>query len=158
MRKFVFAFVIMLLTGVTSFAQGPAEQRAASLSDKMIKELQLNQFQSRKLRALNLENAKKMVAFEEKFASNPAELDKCIKGVCKDRDVQLESLLSTAQYSQYYSSRKALVAHDKQYALQLEKRNGKVAKTLVSPSDEDAKRSFPKPEVAVVKPASSVNK
>ncbi|GAA4296332.1 hypothetical protein [Nibribacter koreensis] len=161
MRKFVFAFAIMFLTGLaTSFAQttAEAEKRAASLSDKMIKELQLNNFQARKLRALNLANAQKMVAFEQKFSNNPAELDKCIKGVCKERDTELESLLSTSQYSRYYSSRKALVAHDKQYALQLEKQNGRAAKTMVSQTSQESQRTFPKPEVAVVKATSSVNK
>ncbi|WP_066510361.1 hypothetical protein [Rufibacter sp. DG15C] len=159
MRNFVFAFAIVLLSGVASFAQNvEAEKRATNLSDKMIKELQLNNFQARKLRALNLANANKMIAFEQKFAENPAELDRCIKGVCKERDTQLESLLSTSQYSRYYSSRKALVAHDQQYAMQLEKQNGRTAKGMVSQTSQESQRTFPKPDVAVVKANSSVNK
>ncbi|MBA9077887.1 MULTISPECIES: hypothetical protein [Rufibacter] len=156
MKRLAYALVVMMLASVVSFAQntGTAEQRAQNLSDKMIRELQLNNYQSRKIRQINLEKARKMVEFEAKHANDKAELEKCINGVCKERDVELANLLSTAQYSQYYSSRKSFNSFDREYAVKLQKQNSKVAKTLVAQDKEDAKRSFPAAEVAVIKEAS----
>ncbi|WP_062544840.1 hypothetical protein [Rufibacter tibetensis] len=159
MKRFVYTLALVLLVSITSFAQsgGTAEQRAKNLSDKMIRELQLNNFQSRKLREINLKNAQKMVEFENKFSNNPTELEKCINGVCKERDIELEGLLSTAQYSQYYSARKAFNSYDRQYALQLQKENGRVAKTLVAQDKTDAKRTFPQTQPAIIKETSAKN-
>ncbi|GGK71225.1 hypothetical protein ACD591_04605 [Rufibacter glacialis] len=158
MKRLVYTLALVLLVSLTTFAQtGTAEQRAKNLSDKMIRELQLNNFQSRKLREINLKNAQKMVDFENKFANNPAELEKCINGVCKERDVELERLLSTAQYSQYYGARKSFNSFDRQYAQLLQKENGRVAKTLVAQDKTDAKRSFPEPQAAIIKESSPKN-
>lgn len=159
MKRFVFALVLALVTTAVSFAQHveTAQQRADNLSNKMIRELQLNNYQSRKLRALNLKNAQKMVEFETKYANDQSELEKCINGVCKERDRALENLLSTAQYSQYYSARKSLNTFDRQYALQLRRQDSKVAKTLVAQDQADAKRTFPQPETAVIKESAGTN-
>ncbi|MFB9862542.1 hypothetical protein EFA69_18515 [Rufibacter immobilis] len=159
MKRFAYTLVLVLFVSIASFAQSgtTAEQRAKNLSDKMIRELQLNNYQSRKLREINLKNAKKMVEFEEMHANNPKELEKCINGVCKERDVELENLLSTAQYSQYYGSRKSFNTYDREYAVLLQKQNGKVAKTLVAQDKADAKRTFSQPETAVIKEASPRN-
>ncbi|WP_181308869.1 hypothetical protein [Rufibacter sp. XAAS-G3-1] len=159
MKRLVYTLALVLSVSFASFAQsgGTAEQRAKSLSDKMIRELQLNNYQSRKLRELNLMNAKKMVDFEAKHANNPAELEKCINGVCKERDIALEDLLSTAQYSRYYSARKSFNNFDRQYAQQLLKENGKAAKTLIAQDKTDTKRTFPQPETALIKEAAPRN-
>jgi hypothetical protein len=159
MKRLVYTLALVLSVCLTASAQdgGTAEQRAKNLSDKMIRDLQLNNYQSRKLRELNLINAQKMVEFENKFANNPAELEKCINGVCKERDLALESLLSTSQYSRYYGARKTFNSFDRQYALQLQKENGKAAKTLVAQDKSSTKRTFPEPETAIIKEAAPKN-
>jgi hypothetical protein len=160
MKRLVYTLALVLSVCFASFAQngGTAEQRANNLSDKMIRDLQLNNFQSRKIRELNLANAQKMIDFESKHANNPAELERCINGVCKERDIALESLLSTAQYSRYYGARKSFNNFDQAYALQLRKENGKAAKTLIAQDKADTKRTFPQPEAAVIKEALPKNK
>ncbi|MBC3538161.1 hypothetical protein ACFSC6_00535 [Rufibacter sediminis] len=159
MKRLVYTLALVLSVSFASFAQngGTAEQRAKNLSDKMIRELQLNNYQSRKLREMNLANAKKMVDFEAKHANNPAELERCINGVCKERDVALEGLLSTAQYSRYYGARKSFNSYDRAYAQQLLKENGKAAKSLIAQDKESTKRTFPQPETAVIKEAAPGN-
>ncbi|RNI22497.1 hypothetical protein [Rufibacter latericius] len=159
MKRLVYTLALVLSVSFASFAQngGTAEQRAKNLSDKMIRELQLNNYQSRKLREMNLANAQKMVDFETKYANNPAELERCINGVCKERDVALERLLSTAQYSRYYGARKSFNSYDRAYALQLQKENGKAAKSLIAQDKASAKRTFPQPETAVIKEAAPGN-
>ncbi|MFC6999281.1 hypothetical protein [Rufibacter roseus] len=159
MKNFVYTLALVLFVCVGAFAQNTqtAEQRARNLSDKMIRDLQLNNYQSKKLRAINLDKAKKMAEFERMYAGNPAELEKCYKGLCKERDKELEDFLSTAQYSQYYSTRKSFNSYDQEYALKLKKENAKVAKTLVAEDSKDAKRTFPQPEVAVIKEGTAKN-
>ncbi|WP_192821195.1 hypothetical protein [Rufibacter sp. LB8] len=160
MKRFVYTLVLMIAVGFTSFAQNveTAEQRAKGISDRMIRELQLNNFQSRKIREINLDKAKKMMEFEAKFAGNQAELDKCFMGVCKERDKEVERVLSTAQYSQYYSARKAFNSFDREYAMKLQKENGKAAKALVAQDQADAKRTFPATQTAVIKETSKNEK
>ncbi|WP_207431210.1 hypothetical protein [Sabulibacter ruber] len=157
MKRFVYTLALVLFVSIASFAQSgtTAEQRAKNLSDKMIRELQLNNYQSRKIREINLKNALKMVDFETKYANNPAELEKCINGVCKERDKELVNLLSTAQYSQYYSARKSFNTYDREYALKMQKENARVAKTLVAQDKADAKRTFPQTAPAVIKETST---
>lgn len=159
MKNLMFALLITLFTSVASFAQNgsSAEQRANNLSDKMIRELQLNNYQSRKLRAINLDKTKKMMDLETKYANNPAELAKCINGVCKERDLELEALLSTVQYSQYYSARKSFNSYDREYAMNLERQNGKVAQSLVGKGSGESTHNFPKPVVTVVKAKTTID-
>jgi hypothetical protein len=159
MKRFVYSLVLVLLVNVASFAQNGnlAEERAKNLSNKMIRELQLNNFQSRKVKEINLKNAQKMMEFEAKHANNPTELERCINGVCKQRDLELENVLSTAQYSQYFGTRKSLISFDREYALQLQKQNRDVAKTLVAQDKTDAKRSFPQTQPAVIKETTAKN-
>jgi len=150
MKRLMSILAIIFFVSVGSFAQS-AEDRSKNLSDKMIKDLQLNNYQSRKVREINLKNAQKMIDFEAKYANNPSELEKCINGVCKERDQQLENVLSTAQYSQYYGFRKSLNTYDREYALKQRRQDAKVASTLVAQDKTDANRSFPAPKAAVIK-------
>lgn len=155
--KTLMSTLAILFFGVFSCFAQSAEERSKNLSDKMIRELQLNNYQSRKIREINLKNAQRMMAFEAQHANNPSELEKCINGVCKERDQQLENLLSTAQYSQYYSFRKTLNSYDREYAMKQRRQDSKVASTLVAQDKTDAKRSFPAPKAAVIKEASLKN-
>ncbi len=160
MKNLAYTLALVFFTFTASFAQRAetAEQKANSLSDKMIRELQLNNYQSRKVREINLEKANQMVMFETKFLGNKEELERCFMGVCKERDQELEGLLSTTQYSQYYSVRKNLNAYAKELTFKVQKDNAKVAKTLVAQDETDAKRTFPKTETAVLKEADSKKK
>ena len=96
-------------TGVT------ANERATHLSNQMIRELQLNNYQSRKVNEINLEVARQMLAIEQQYAGNQQKIDELCGEVCAMRDVKLENVLSTVQYNDYFGSRKNLVALDRQF-------------------------------------------
>ncbi|MBF9253793.1 hypothetical protein I2I11_10855 [Pontibacter sp. 172403-2] len=82
------------------------EKRAENLSDKMVRELRLNNYQSRKVRAINLEVVAQKMAVEKEFAGNQETIDQKCKEICNMRDVALEDVLSTEQYNDYFGSRK----------------------------------------------------
>ena len=93
-----------------------ARDRADHLSDQMIQKLKLNNYQSRKIREINLDKINKMMDIEQQYANDPeAVVNKC-KGVCDQRDAELENLLSTDQYSQYFGSRRYFNKYDVTYA------------------------------------------
>ncbi|MDX5482325.1 MAG: hypothetical protein LPK07_11650, partial [Hymenobacteraceae bacterium] len=83
-----------------------AEKRANHLSDKMIRELGLNNYQSRKLREINQEVVAQKMAVEQEFAGNQALIDQKCKEICEVRDRELENVLSTKQYNTYFGDRK----------------------------------------------------
>lgn len=93
-----------------------AKQRANRLSDQMIRELRLNNFQAKRLREINQEKVNKMVEIEQKFAHDPNLVEKNCQGVCRERDKELESFLSFDQYSQYYANRPEFYKYDKDFA------------------------------------------
>jgi hypothetical protein len=99
--------------------QGTATERANRLSDQMIRELRLNNFQANRLRAINQDKVNKMMAIEQKYADNPALVDKNCRGVCKERDKELESFLSSDQYSSYFGARNKYYKYDKDFAAQI---------------------------------------
>jgi hypothetical protein len=92
------------------------QERAQRLSDQMAKELRLNGYQATKLRAINEDKVAKMAAIEQQHAGNPTLIEEKCKGVCKERDKELTAVLSTNQYSDYYSSRSSFYKYDKDYA------------------------------------------
>ena len=83
-----------------------AEQRATHLSDLMIRDLGLNNYQSRKLREINKELVAQKMAVETEYAGNQAMIDQKCKELCNVRDAKLESVLSTRQYNEYFGDRK----------------------------------------------------
>ena len=92
-----------------------ASQRATHLTNQMIQDLHLSNYQARQLRKINQEKVERMMAIEAAGGDATA-IDNQCKGVCKDRDKELETLLSTEQYSQYYSKRPEYYKYDKEYA------------------------------------------
>ena len=92
-----------------------ATARANHLTDEMIRDLRLNNYQARKLRAINIEKVNRMMAIEAK-GGDPSTVDMECKGVCKERDSELENILSTDQYSKYFSHRNNYYRFDKDYA------------------------------------------
>lgn len=94
----------------------PVQTRAKRLSDQMARDLRLNGYQTAKLRAINEDKVAKMAAIEQKHAGNPKLIDEQCQGVCKERDQELRSVLSSAQYSNYYDSRSTFYKFDRDYA------------------------------------------
>lgn len=116
-----------------------ATDRANRLTDHMIRELKLNNFQANRLRAINQEKVNKMLEIETKYAGNTALVDKNCKGVCKERDQEVESFLSSDQYSMYYGARNQFYKYDKDFAAQIgatPKIAGKKDKTVLPIGDK----------------------
>lgn len=107
-----------------------ATERANNLTNEMIRDLRLNNYQARKLRAINLEKVNRMMAIEAK-GGDPTTVDNECYGVCKQSDAVLEDILSTDQYAKYFSNRKAYFNVDKEYA------NGGFLKKATSKADVD---------------------
>ena len=96
----------------------PVQARATRLSNQMVRDLHLNGYQAGKLRAINDEKIAKMAAIERTNAGNPALIDAECKGVCKERDQELQAVLSNDQYSSYFGARSTYYKYDKDYASQ----------------------------------------
>lgn len=92
------------------------QERAKRLSDQMVRELRLNGYQNTRLRAINNDKIAKMAAIEQRHAGNAKVIDEQCGLVCKERDQELQAVLSNEQYSTYYSSRSAYYRSDKDYA------------------------------------------
>jgi hypothetical protein len=96
----------------------PVQERAKRLSDQMARDLRLNGYQSTKLRAINEDKVAKMAAIEQKHAGNDKLITQQCDAVCKERDKELQAVLSTDQYSNYYDSRATFRKYDRDYAMQ----------------------------------------
>ncbi|MBC5992163.1 hypothetical protein [Pontibacter cellulosilyticus] len=96
-----------------------AEKRANHLSDKMIVDLGLNNYQSRKIREINNDVVAQKMAVEAEFAGNQAIIDQKCKEICSVRDVKLESILSTRQYNEYFGDRKVYNQTEKEFMASL---------------------------------------
>lgn len=96
----------------------PVEARADRLSNLMVHDLRLNNYQATKLRAINADKVAKMAAIERKNAGNPKLIDEECNGVCKERDREFQAVLSNDQYSTYFGSRATYNNADKDYAAQ----------------------------------------
>ncbi|MFD2998793.1 hypothetical protein ACFS7Z_00345 [Pontibacter toksunensis] len=92
-----------------------AQERATNLSNEMIRDLGLNNYQSRKVSEINLDVAKRMLAIETQYAGNQDKINELCNGVCSERDARLENILSTVQYNEYFGDRKSLVALDRKF-------------------------------------------
>ena len=116
-----------------------ATTRANHMTDQMIRDLRLNNYQGRKLRAINLEKVNRMMAIEAK-GGDPTQVDMDCKGVCKERDQELENILSTDQYSKYFSNRPDYYKLDKDYAGggYLENASAKAEKDNLKDNDDDS--------------------
>ncbi|WP_114781500.1 hypothetical protein [Botryobacter ruber] len=112
-----------LMFGSHATGKNPlVEKRASNLSNRMIRGLRLNNYQSTKIREINSELAAKMLAVEEAYAGNQQMIDQKMKEIYAERDHALERVLSTAQYNSYYGNRKVYNQEDKEFMASL--RNG----------------------------------
>ena len=96
----------------------PVGARADRLSNQMVRDLRLNNYQATRLRAINEEKISKMAAIERKNAGNQKLIDEQCNGVCRERDQELQAVLSNDQYSSYFGARSTYYKYDKDYAAQ----------------------------------------
>jgi len=96
----------------------PVQMRAERLSNQMVRDLRLNNYQASKLRSVNADKAAKMAAIERKNAGNQKLIDEECNGVFKERDQELQAFLSNDQYSSYFGSRGTYNKYDRDYASQ----------------------------------------
>lgn len=93
-----------------------ATSRAERLSDYMVRDLRLNGYQAARLRAINAEKTAKLEDAERRNAKNAAALDQQRTGILHERDTELQAVLSTDQYSNYYGARNRYNKADRDYA------------------------------------------
>lgn len=108
----------LLAVVTTSRPDAEAAARANRLTDKMARQLQLNHYQTARLRALNRDKVRRMMEFENRPNADPREVDASCQGVCREQERELRGLLSTAQYADYYEARNDFYLYDKQFLTQ----------------------------------------
>jgi hypothetical protein len=137
--KLAFAPLLLALAAPAAFAQQPAtlsaptttalrdktqssprlnpvEARAEHLSNTMVRDLHLNNYQATKLRAINADKTAKLDALERQYAQNSAQLEQQSKAVVRERDQELQAVLTPDQYTDYFDARKRYAQVDKNYA------------------------------------------
>ena len=138
--KPAFAALLLALAPAAVFAQQPAtlsaptttavqdktqpsprlnpvvEARAEHLSTQMVRDLHLNNYQATRLRAINADKVAKLDALEHQYARNPQQLEQQSKTVTQERDQELQAVLTTDQYTDYFDARKRYAQFDKNYA------------------------------------------
>jgi len=134
-QKPLFVALLLALATVPAFAQqapsvavqdktqptprlNPVAERADRLSDRMVRDLHLNGYQASRLRAINADKVAKMAAVERKNAGNTKVIDDECHGICKERDKELQAVLSNDQYSSYFGARSTYYKYDRDYANQ----------------------------------------
>lgn len=106
-----------------------AEKRANHLSDQMIKELRLNNYQANKIREINLDVAAQITEIELNYAGNKKLIEEECKAVLAARDLEFEDVLSTVQYNDYFGDRKMYSKTDREFMASL---NGQGSENLAS--------------------------
>jgi hypothetical protein len=92
------------------------EARAEHLSTQMVRDLHLNNYQATRLRAINAEKVGKLDALERQYARSPKQLEEQSQAVAQERDKELQAVLTTDQYTDYFDARKRYAQFDKNYA------------------------------------------
>ncbi|UOG76705.1 hypothetical protein MTX78_08890 [Hymenobacter tibetensis] len=110
------------------------QERAKRLSDQMARDLRLNGYQASRLRAINEDKVAKMAAIEQRHAGNPQLITQQCDVVCKERDKELQAVLSNDQYSNYYDSRSTFRKYDRDYASSSANANANFVKSVQNPS------------------------
>ncbi|WP_266205833.1 hypothetical protein [Pontibacter kalidii] len=116
-------FVAKATGGKTSKTKAVVTARAQHLSDQMIKELRLNNYQSKKVREINLQVAEQVTAIEQQFAGNQQKVEELCKNVYAERDLFLENVLSTVQYNDYFGDRNVYRSADQKFMGSLNDQN-----------------------------------
>ena len=93
-----------------------ATTRAERLSDLMVRDLRLNGYQATRLRAINADKTTRLEAAERANANNAPALDQQRTAIYHERDQELQAVLSTEQYSNYFDARNRYNKADRDYA------------------------------------------
>lgn len=96
----------------------PVQARADRLSEQMVRDLRLNNYQATRLRAVNADKIAKMAAIERTNAGNQKLIDEQCNGVCRERDAEFQAFLSNDQYSSYFGARSVYNKTDHDFASQ----------------------------------------
>lgn len=91
------------------------KERVNHLTDEMIRELRLNNYQANEIREINTSIVEKMMAIETEFKGDQKMIDQKVKALFNDRDRKLENVLSTVQYNKYYGKRTAFNKIDQEF-------------------------------------------
>ena len=94
----------------------PVSDRAEHLSDQMTRDLRLNGYQAARLRSINADKITKLEAAERQYAKSPDQLDKQSKAIARERDTELQAVLTTDQYTDYFDARKRYAQADRDYS------------------------------------------
>jgi hypothetical protein len=92
------------------------EARADRLSTQMVRDLRLNNYQATRLRSINTDKIAKLDALERQYARSPKQLEEQSKVVGRERDRELQAVLTTDQYTNYFDARQRYAQFDKNYA------------------------------------------
>ncbi|MFD1875316.1 hypothetical protein [Hymenobacter bucti] len=92
------------------------EARADHLSTQMVRDLHLNNYQATRLRSINADKVAKLDALERQYARSPKQLEEQSKAVGRERDKELQVVLTTDQYTDYFDARQRYAQFDKNYA------------------------------------------
>ncbi len=90
--------------------------RVEHLSDQMTRDLRLNGYQASRLRAINTDKITKLASAEHEYANSPDQLEKQSKAIGHERDQELQAVLTTDQYTDYFDARKRYAQADRNYA------------------------------------------
>ncbi len=112
MKKISTLLLLLFLIVATTFAQESAqtrpsreqrtpEERAEAMTARMTKELPLNADQSTKIRAINLEQAKKMEAIRQKNGEDRAASHSEFKALSGETDTKYKEVLTAEQFTKY---------------------------------------------------------
>lgn len=115
----------------------PVQQHARELSYQMSRDLRLNGYQNTRLQAINDDKQARIVAILQKNQGNSKLIKEQCDVVCQERDKELQALLSTDQYSNYYSARREYNAFSMSYTGQAT--NDAFVKSVKDPSPASSK-------------------
>lgn len=119
----------MVFTASASGNNMLVKERANHLSDQMIRDLRLNNYQANECREINTEVISKIAAIENEFAGNQEMIDQKTKKVLAERDLKLENILSTVQYNKYFGKRTAFNKADQEFVAKINTQNSNNAST-----------------------------
>ena len=90
--------------------------RAEHLSDQMVRDLRLNNYQATQVRSLNADNMARLDAIEHQNIKNPTLAHEQAAAAAHEHDQRMQAVLTTDQYSDYFDARKRYAQADQDYA------------------------------------------
>ncbi|MDO6391100.1 hypothetical protein Q4E40_13250 [Pontibacter sp. BT731] len=135
MKKLLVTTLMVFGTVFGVFATGNnitvvAEKRANHLSEQMIRELRLNNYQANKVREINMAVAAQITEIEQKHEGNAQLIAEQCKEVLAVRDLEFEDILSTVQYNDYFGDRKMYSKVDREFVSSLDEQGSENMATI----------------------------